>query len=61
MLDKIEKGVAYFSHECIRENCLSTFIADTDFDLQNMRDENRSFILELQRIHFEQLASTIIS
>lgn len=61
ILDKIEKDVAYFPQECLREDFLSTYIVDTNFDLQHKSDENKSFTLELQQIHFVKLATVIIS
>lgn len=61
ILDKIEKEVLHFPHECLREDFLSKFIIDYNFDVQNLCDKNRSFTLELQQIHFVKLATIIIS
>lgn len=61
ILDKIENDVAYFPRECLREDFMSTYIVDSNFDTQHLSDENKSFMLELQHIHFIKLAKFIIS
>jgi hypothetical protein len=50
----------YLPPECIRCDFISTYIKDYNIKMDNMKDEDKSFTLELQLLYHEKFTEIIL-
>lgn len=57
----IKNDISHLPQECHRSDFISSYIQDYKFDFENIEmDEQKTFLLELQKIHHEQFADVLI-
>lgn len=56
----IKYDILYLTPECIRCDFISAYIKDYDFKMDDLKDEEKSFLLELQQIHHGKFADIIL-
>lgn len=57
----IKKEVENLPTECIRTDFITSYIDDYNFNVDSESDENKSFILEIQKMNTEKLAEVVVS
>jgi hypothetical protein len=56
----IKYDILYLTPECIRSDFISSYIKDYNFKMEDMKDEEKSFLLELQQIHHVKFADIVL-
>lgn len=56
----IKYDILYLSPDCIRSDFISTFIKDYNFKMDDLKDEEISFLLALQQIHHGKFADIVL-
>lgn len=56
----IKCDILYLSPECIRSDFISSYIKDYNFKMEDMKDEEKSFLLELQQMHHMKFADIVL-
>lgn len=56
----IKYDILYLTPECIRSDFISIYIKDYNFKMDDLKDEEKSFLLELQQIHHGKFADIIL-
>lgn len=56
----IKYDILYLSPDCIRSDFISTYIKDYNLKMDDLKDEEKSFLLELQQIHHGTFADIIL-
>lgn len=56
----IKYDILYLSPDCIRSDFISAYIKDYNFKMVDLKDEEKSFLLELQQIHHGTFADIIL-
>jgi len=56
----MKNEISYLSPNCIRHDFVSLYIQDYKFNMDELSDEDRLFTLELQRMHYNDLANILI-
>lgn len=55
----IKYDILYLTPECIRCDFISTYIKDYNFKMIDLKNEEKSFLLELQQIHHGKFSDII--
>ncbi|CAI6360227.1 unnamed protein product [Macrosiphum euphorbiae] len=56
----IKYDILYLSPDCIRSDFISTYIKDYNFKMDDLKDEEISFLLDLQQIHHGKFADIVL-
>ncbi|KAE9524188.1 hypothetical protein AGLY_015433 [Aphis glycines] len=52
--------VLYLTPECIRSDYISSYIKDYNFKMEDMKDDGKSFLFELQQIHHVKFVGIVL-
>lgn len=61
VLSIIKNELQYLPPDCLRTDFISSYILDYNFNFDNITDENKSFILELHKVHSNKLSDIVLN